>query len=131
VQEKHGQYGLQYGSQSYLFQEKILLKSLLVPEFHQPWWYSTSQSVCLLLYQHDCQFVDPKGQLIRSQIDSRAGKAKGKHSDWWNTTRVDGTQEPVDFSKVSSLEIDNSGNHTEDHTDHVFLAHTKRRDKKC
>ena len=71
------------------------------------------------------KFVDPKGQQIRSKIDSRAGKAKGKHSDWWNTTRVDGTQEPIDFSKVSSLEIDNSVNYTEDHTDHVFLAHTK------
>ena len=36
----------------------------------------------------------------QATIKSRAGKAKGKYADFWNTKRNDGTDHTVDFSKV-------------------------------
>ena len=44
----------------------------------------------------------------QATIKSRAGKAKGKYSDHWNTERNNGSDHIVDFSKVHSWEIQQS-----------------------
>ena len=67
------------------------------------------------------KFVNEKGESIKSLIDTRAGKVNGRYPHWWNTTRLDGKKEAIDFSKVTSLELDTTANTTED----VFLTNTK------
>ena len=67
------------------------------------------------------KFINDQGQSIRSTIDTRAGKVGGRYPHWWNCTRLDGTKEPIDFAKVSSLELDTTKSSTED----IFLTNTK------
>ena len=46
------------------------------------------------------------GDVVRATIISRAGRAKGKYAKWWNTNRIDGTQEAIDFSLIKEIEVD-------------------------
>ena len=84
---------------------------------------NTSQTILPINIQPgiNVQYINNKGQSITSKIDSRAGKANGKYCHWWNTTRSDGIKEPIDFAKVSSLELKSSADQTED----IFISHTK------
>ena len=43
-----------------------------------------------------------------SKITSRAGKATGRYSEWWNTESDDGVSKAIDFSKVKEVEIINT-----------------------
>jgi len=47
-------------------------------------------------------------------IKSRAGKASGKYTNCWNTTRQDGTHHIVDFSKVHSWQIKPNSSEVQD-----------------
>ena len=47
-------------------------------------------------------------------IKSRAGKASGKYTNCWNTTRQDGTHHIVDFSKVHSWQIKPNNSEVQD-----------------
>ena len=67
------------------------------------------------------KFIDEKGQSIKATLNSRAGKVKGLYPHWWNTTFEDGCKTPIDFSKVSSLEVIPSPPNSAE----VFIANTK------
>ena len=61
----------------------------------------------------------------QATIKSRAGKAKGKYADFWNTKRDDGTDHTVDFSKVHNWKIQESEPNVtvqEHQTDTLLLA---------
>ena len=70
------------------------------------------------------KFVNNKGESVTSQIDTRAGKAKGQYPHWWNTTRADGSKEAIDFSKVTSLELIQEPVN-ESTVENTFIANTK------
>ena len=67
------------------------------------------------------KYTNSKGDCVDTTIDSRAGKVKGKYPLWWNTTFNNGVKEPIDFSKVSNLQLVPPSEPTND----VFVANTK------
>lgn len=68
------------------------------------------------------KYINKEGQPVTSKIDNRAGKVKGQYPNWWNTTRADGTEEHIDFAKVTPLKLIEEQNNVED----TFVANTKK-----
>ena len=65
-------------------------------------------------------------------VISRAGKSSGKNKHFWNTTRPDGSNHVVDFSKVHrwkpNISDENNDNTQENITDSALLALNKSKE---
>ena len=55
-------------------------------------------------------YTDEDGKFTKAHVDTRAGKASGKHSQWWNITKSDGTKEAVNFDTLRDIQINASEN---------------------
>ena len=56
------------------------------------------------------KYNNEKGEHVHAKITTRAGKSSGKHPNWWNTVRTDGSKEAVDFSRMDDITKDNAPN---------------------